>query len=61
MLGKLCRKIHKKLDALLSCIFKARYFPSTDFVDAPIGSALSYTWRGIHMEKDLVRRGTRWK
>lgn len=57
MLGKICLRIQMNLDALLNCILKAWYIPR----NSPLGSVPNYTWRGIHMAKDLIGRGTRWK
>lgn len=61
MLGKLGWRIQKNTTSLLSCILKAKYSPSCEFFEAPIRHNPSYTWRGIHEVRDLVRRGSKWK
>ncbi|XP_031111845.1 uncharacterized protein LOC116015819 [Ipomoea triloba] len=44
-------------NSLVSRILKARYYPSSDFVDAQIGSNSSYIWRSILAGKALLREG----
>jgi hypothetical protein len=46
---------------LLLTLFKARYFPRTDYLGAKIGHNLSYVWRSIFSAKRIVRDGARWK
>jgi hypothetical protein len=41
-------------------LFKARYFPRSDFLGANIGHNPSYVWRSIWSTKALIREGSRW-
>ncbi|XP_019172094.1 PREDICTED: uncharacterized protein LOC109167528 [Ipomoea nil] len=43
--------------SLVSRILKARYFPSVNFLDAPLGHNPSYIWRSIRASQDLLRKG----
>ena len=47
-------------DSLVYRLFKARYFPHTDFIHASIGNHLSYAWRSIMAVQHLVKQGIRW-
>ncbi|CAI8617453.1 unnamed protein product [Vicia faba] len=49
-----------KLHALVSRIFKARYFPKTSFFDANIGYNPSFIWRGIWKVREVLTLGYRW-
>lgn len=46
---------------LLDQIIKARYYPSSSFMEFELGSNLSYTCRGIREVKWVLRRGLRWR
>ena len=41
-------------------LFKARYFPHTDFVHASMGKHPSYAWRSIMAAQHLVKQGIHW-
>lgn len=60
MLGKQAWKFVKYLEALVTRVFKAKYFPQGDFLDDNIGHNPSYAWRSIWMSKSLVRDGICW-
>ncbi|GAA0180032.1 hypothetical protein LIER_30055 [Lithospermum erythrorhizon] len=45
----------------LAKAYKAKYFPDTEFWDALLGSAPSYTWRSILHKKEMVRKGCKWR
>ena len=47
-------------DSLVYRLFKARYFPHTDFIHASIGNHPSYAWRSIMAAQHLVKQGIRW-
>ena len=42
-------------------VFKARYFPNCDFVQAGIGTNPSFAWRSIMAAQDVVKNGIRWQ
>ncbi|CAM8920955.1 unnamed protein product [Rhodiola kirilowii] len=53
-------RIGTEPDLLVSKLFKARYFPNTDFLNAVKGSSPSFAWRGIHDALDIIRHGAEW-
>ncbi|XP_058768667.1 uncharacterized protein LOC131642444 [Vicia villosa] len=46
--------------ALVSRIFKARYFPRTSFFDAKLGFNPSYVWRSMWKATEVLTLGCRW-
>ncbi|VFQ74270.1 unnamed protein product [Cuscuta campestris] len=46
-------------DALVSRVFKARYFPTTSFLEAKLGGTPSYCWRSILAAQPLIKAGAR--
>ncbi|CAN0853040.1 Putative ribonuclease H protein At1g65750, partial [Linum grandiflorum] len=48
-------------DALVSRVFKAKYFPRGDFLSAGLGNRPSYVWRSIHAAQMVVGEGCRWR
>ncbi|XP_065626617.1 uncharacterized protein LOC136066363 [Quercus suber] len=48
-------------DSLVYRIFKAKYFPTGDFVHASIGHNPSYTWKSLISAQSLVIEGMRWR
>ncbi|KAL8101648.1 hypothetical protein AgCh_033517 [Apium graveolens] len=59
LLGKQGWRFLIKPESLVSRMFKARYFPSTDFPDSALGSNPSFVWRSVWESKDLVKAGPR--
>lgn len=47
-------------DAMISRIFKAKYYPNGDFLSSKIGSNPSYSWRSIWNYRILDKQGIRW-
>ncbi|CAL1396203.1 unnamed protein product [Linum trigynum] len=45
----------------LARIYKARYHPTRDFLDATAGSRPSWAWQGILEGLNLLKRGLRWQ
>nr|KYP76960.1 hypothetical protein KK1_021223 [Cajanus cajan] len=60
MLGKHGWKFLTNQDAIVTCVFKAKYFPRGDFLGANLGHNPSFTWRSIHASQVVVRGGMRW-
>nr|KYP73187.1 hypothetical protein KK1_005800 [Cajanus cajan] len=60
MLEKLSWKFISYSDALVTCIFKAKYCPSVDFMDSTVDHSLSFCWRRIWNSRVLLREGYRW-
>lgn len=42
-------------------VFKARYFPKCDFINASLGWKPSYIWRSLVAAQEVVRKGMRWR
>ena len=52
--------IHEQ-SSLASQIFKAKYYPQTDFLSAPVKTNSSYGWRSIAEARKVIRAGGRWR
>jgi hypothetical protein len=61
MLGKQGWKLLTNQDTIVARIYKAKYFPKTDFLGARLGHNPSYIWRSIFASQVLVRGGQRWR
>ncbi|CAN0906798.1 Uncharacterized mitochondrial protein AtMg00310 [Linum grandiflorum] len=61
LLGKQGWKFLTDPDALVSRVFKAKYFPKGDFLSAPLGYRPSYVWRSITATQAMLREGFRWR
>lgn len=48
MLGKQGWKFISNQDAIVTKVFRAKYFPNVDFLDANLGHNPSYVWYSIH-------------
>ncbi|XP_062085599.1 uncharacterized protein LOC133791697 [Humulus lupulus] len=57
MLAKQGWRLLCKPDSLVGRVFKARYFPNSDFLSADLGQNPSFVWRSIWGAQDLVRLG----
>lgn len=42
-------------------IYKAKYFPNIEFLNAKLGYFPSYAWRGIWEAKKSLKMGRRWR
>nr|KYP40902.1 hypothetical protein KK1_037728 [Cajanus cajan] len=60
MLGKQGWRLLSNPDAILSRVFKAKYFPRGNFLEAQLGHNPSYVWRSIHASQVVVKGGLRW-
>jgi len=61
MLGKQGWQLQTNIESLVSRIFKVRYYPTSNYLDAKLGHNPSFVWRSIHSAKMVVRQGARWK
>lgn len=41
--------------------FKARYFPTTNFLEARVNTNSSYVWRSIATSREVLQKGSRWQ
>lgn len=48
-------------NSLVAKILKAKYFTNTNFLKAGFGSHLSYSWKSILFNRDLLKLGLRWR
>nr|DAD24222.1 TPA_asm: hypothetical protein HUJ06_025685 [Nelumbo nucifera] len=61
MLAKQGWNILSNPDALVCCVFKAKYFPKGDFLAAQCGHNPSYTWKIIWHSRIVLEKGCRWR
>ncbi|XP_061993749.1 uncharacterized protein LOC133711661 [Rosa rugosa] len=61
LLAKQGWRILQSPDSLIAKLYKARYFPRCDFLDAEVTKGASYAWRSIMHGKNLLRRGVRYR
>ena len=60
MLGKQGWKLQTEQDTIVTRIYKAKYFPKTDFLGGHLGHNPSFIWCSIFASQVLVRDGQRW-
>jgi len=61
ILGKQGWKLATNHDTIVSRVFKAKYFPRGNFIDAKLGHNPSFIWRSIHASQVVVKGGLRWR
>ncbi|XP_041025480.1 uncharacterized mitochondrial protein AtMg00310-like [Juglans microcarpa x Juglans regia] len=61
LLAKQCWRLIQHLDSLAAQVLKAKYFTSTNFQEAKIGSKPSYVWRSFLAARPLVEAGSYWR
>ncbi|XP_060964770.1 uncharacterized protein LOC133033724 [Cannabis sativa] len=59
LLGKQSWRLLVHESALVTRVFKARYFPKSSFLAAPLGNNPSYVWRSLFETKNLMLAGVR--
>jgi hypothetical protein len=60
LLAKQCWRLLHNPNTLIGQIFKARYFPSSSFMEASIPNHSSFTWRSIAQARKVITMGSRW-
>lgn len=53
-------RLQRNTSSLVHKILKARYFPSSNFLGAKLGSQPSFAWRSIMAAQTIVKQGCRW-
>ena len=48
-------------NSLMARVYKAKYFPYDDILNAKLGSNPSYAWRSMFNSLEVIRKGTRWR
>ena len=61
LLAKHGWQLQTNSSSLFSRVYKAKYFPNGDFVNAEVGKKASFTWRSIMVVQHLVKQGLRWQ
>lgn len=51
----------KSPEALVSKVYRARYFPKNSFLHANIGNNPSIIWRSVIEAHEIIRKGVRWR
>jgi hypothetical protein len=54
-------RIMQEPNSMAAQILKAKYFPSSTFLKAPMGSKPSFAWRSLCNAKDLLLQGLVWR
>ncbi|XP_042942881.1 uncharacterized mitochondrial protein AtMg00310-like [Carya illinoinensis] len=61
MLAKQSWRILKFPDSLLAQVFKSKYFPHSDLMEARLGNRPSFAWRSIMKGNQLFKEGLIWR
>ncbi|CAN1787360.1 Putative ribonuclease H protein At1g65750 [Linum perenne] len=61
LLAKQCWNLQTNPDALVSRIYKAKYYPRTSFLEAVKGENPSLVWQSLWNAQKVVRQGIRWR
>lgn len=54
-------RLQTNSSSLFYRVYKAKYFPSCDFIEANLGSQPSFAWRSILSTQEVVKKGVRWQ
>ena len=61
MLAKQGWRLLSNQNSLCARVYKVKYYPNGDVLNAKLGSNPSYAWRSIFKALEVTRRGTRWR
>ena len=61
LLAKQCWKLINSEDSLCYKVLKSKYFPTTSFVHANLGSRPSFIWRSLMTGKEVILEGSQWR
>ncbi|KAA3466233.1 reverse transcriptase [Gossypium australe] len=61
LLVKQCLRLINYPDSLLARVLKVKYFPRSDFINAPLSNLSSYTWKSIWAAKGVLQEGLCWR
>ncbi|KAL9669442.1 hypothetical protein QQ045_006989 [Rhodiola kirilowii] len=60
LLAKQGWRLLTRPNLLVSKLFKAKYYPESNVLNAGVGSRPSYAWRGILEAAEIIRHGAEW-
>ncbi|XP_052486336.1 uncharacterized protein LOC128041067 [Gossypium raimondii] len=61
LLAKQGWRIINNQNALVTQVFKAKYFSDDNFLNSSLGNSCSYVWKSIWAAKDLLTKGHCWR
>lgn len=61
MIAKQAWRIMNGVNPLVTALMKAKYFASSDFINAKMGNNPSYTWRSLLAVQKIMQQGSRRK
>ena len=61
LLAKQAWRLVQNPSALVSKVFRAKYYPTSSFMEAKIGNNGSYVWRSLVWGGELLKKGVRWR
>ena len=61
ILAKQCWRLQMGQNSLVYHVFKEKYFPNCDFVEASLGNNPSYVWQSLMVAQKFVQNGLRWQ
>jgi len=61
LLAKQGWRLIQNPSSLVANIFKSKYYPSSSFLEASLGSRVSYVWRSLFQAKSLLLKGILWR
>ena len=61
LLAKLVWGLLHQKNMLLFKVFRAKYFPTSSILEAPVHSKCSYAWRSILQARDIINQGAIWR
>ena len=61
LLAKQAWRLLQQPSSLVARIFKARYYPNNEFLQAPVKPYSSYCWRSVASSRFIILQGARWR
>lgn len=61
LVANLAWRIIKELNSFMARVLKAKYFCNSSMFEVPLGSNVSFVWRGIQWGLELMHLGTFWR
>uniref|UniRef100_A0A2N9HJ72 Reverse transcriptase zinc-binding domain-containing protein n=1 Tax=Fagus sylvatica TaxID=28930 RepID=A0A2N9HJ72_FAGSY len=61
MLAKQGWRLSQNQNSMAYRVYKSKYFPTGNLLQAPVGHNPSYAWRSIWNALEVIRQGSRWR